>query len=131
LANVILLLTLIRLVWRGVNPIPELPFDTPRWQRLAARISHWALYLAPILVAMLGWAHSGCLTHDYSDWFSLFQVPQFTAPDKAAADAYAGRHMLFAYALLALIVLHVAAAAWHHFIRRDGVTLRMVRGGAG
>jgi cytochrome b561 len=29
--------------------------------------------------------------------------------------------------LLALIVLHVAAAAWHHFIRRDRVAMRMVR----
>jgi cytochrome b561 len=28
--------------------------------------------------------------------------------------------------LLALIVLHVAAAAWHHFIRRDRVAMRMV-----
>jgi cytochrome b561 len=33
--------------------------------------------------------------------------------------------------LLALIVLHVAAAVWHHFIRRDRVAMRMVRGEAG
>ena len=46
-----------------------------------------------------------------------FNVPQFTSPDKVAAGAYEDRHILFAYVLLALIVLHVAAAAWHHFIR--------------
>jgi cytochrome b561 len=125
---VVLLLTVIRLVWRGVNPTPEQPKDMPRWQRVAARINHWALYLVTILVAMLGWAHSGSRTPNYSDWFGLFHVPQFTSPDKAAADAYEERHIFFAYVLLALIVLHVAAAAWHHFVRRDSVAIRMVRG---
>jgi len=52
-------------------------------------------------------------------------------PDKAAANAWEDRHILFAYVLLALIVLHIAAAAWHHFIRRDRVALRMVRGEVG
>jgi cytochrome b561 len=127
---VVLLLTVIRLIWRGVNPTPELP-DAPQWQRLAARINHWALYLVTILVAMLGWAHSGSRTPNYSDWFGLFHVPQITLPDKAAADAYEERHIMFAYVLLALIVLHVAAAAWHHYVRRDRVTLRMVRGEKG
>jgi len=125
---VVLLLTVIRLVWRGVNPAPELPEDTPRWQRQASRISHWALYLVTILVAMLGWAHSGARDPNYASWFGLFKVPQFTSPDRAAAGAYEERHIFFAYVLLALIVLHIAAAAWHHFIRRDSVTARMVRG---
>ena len=125
---VVLLLTVIRLIWRGVNPTPEMPEDTPRWQRLTARISHWALYLVTILVAMLGWAHSGARDPNYASWFGLFNVPQFTSPDRVAAGAYEERHIFFAYVLLALIVLHIAAAAWHHFIRRDSVTARMVRG---
>ena len=127
---VVLLLTVIRLIWRGVNPTPKLPDDTPRWLSIAARINHWALYLVTIVVAMLGWAHSGARppTQNYASWFGLFNVPQFTSPDKVAAGAYEDRHILFAYVLLALIVLHIAAAAWHHFIRRDRVALRMVRG---
>jgi len=125
----LLLLMVIRLIWRSVNPIPELPGDMARWQRIAARATHWALYLVTLLVAMLGWAMAGARAPDYSSWFGLFNVPQFTTPDKAAANAYEERHILFAYVLLALIVLHVAAAAWHHFIKRDGVTMRMVEGG--
>jgi cytochrome b561 len=125
---VVLLLTVIRLIWRGINPTPALPDDTPRWQRIASRVSHWALYLVTILVAMLGWAHSGARppNQNYASFFGLFNVPQFTSPDKVAAGAYEDRHIFFAYALLALIVLHVAAAAWHHFIRRDRVAMRMV-----
>ena len=83
----ILLLMVLRLIWRGVNPTPALPSDTPRWQRIAASVNHWALYGVTILVAMLGWAHSGARDPNYSSWFGLFHVPQITSPDKAAAGA--------------------------------------------
>jgi cytochrome b561 len=130
---VVLLLTVIRLIWRGVNPTPPLPDDMPYWQRIVGRVTHVLLYLVTILVAMLGWAMSGARPPDqnYASWFGLFKVPQFTSPDKVGAGAYEDRHILFAYVLLALIVLHVAAAVWHHFIRRDRVAIRMVRGEAG
>src|ERR1700752_4683467 len=129
----VLLLTVIRLIWRSVNPTPELPDDTPRWQRISARVSHVLLYLVTILVAMLGWAMSGARppNQNYASWFGLFKVPQFTLPDKVAAGAYEERHVQFAYVLLALIVLHAAAAAWHHFVRRDRVTVRMLSGTLG
>ena len=122
----VLLFTVFRLVWRIVNPTPVLPAGTPVWQRIAAGISHGALYLVVILVAMLGWAHSGARTPDYSDFFGLFHIPQFTSPDREAAHAYEDRHILFAYVLLALIAVHVIAAAWHHYIRRDRVAARMM-----
>ena len=100
-------------------------------QRFAANASHWALYAVTMLVATLGWAHSGARTPDYSSFFGLFHVPQITSPDKAAAAAYEERHILFAYVLLALIVLHTGAALWHHFIKGDRVTSRMVDGAPG
>jgi cytochrome b561 len=128
---VVLVLMVVRLLWRMVNPAPALPSDTPRWQRISAQISHWALYIVTIVVAMLGWAHSGAHTPDYSSWFGLFRVPQITSPDKAVADAFEDRHIFFAYVLLALIVIHVAAALWHHLVRRDRVTARMVDGQSG
>src|SRR6516225_1235754 len=53
----VLLLTVLRLIWRSVNPTPALPDELPRWQRISARVSHVLLYLGTILVGMLGWAH--------------------------------------------------------------------------
>ena len=123
----VLLLTVLRLIWRGVNPTPALPEDTSRWQRIAVRLSHGGLYAVTILVSILGWAHSGAREPNYSDWFSLFHVPQITSPDKAAARIYEDRHIFFAYVLLALIVIHLAAVVWHHFVRRDRVAGRMIK----
>ena len=125
---VVLLLMALRLIWRSMNPAPALPADTPGWQRVAARINQGALYAMTILVAGLGWAHSGAHKPDYADWFGLFRVPQITSTDKVAAAVYQDRHILMAYGLLALIVIHIAAAIWHHFVRRDRVTARMIDG---
>src|ERR1700679_1899529 len=55
----VLVLMVVRLIWRGINPTPALPAGTSRWHRIAAGVSHGALYLVTIVVAMLGWAHSG------------------------------------------------------------------------
>jgi cytochrome b561 len=129
---VLLVLIALRLIWRAINPTPALPKDTPPWQRVAAAISHGALYLVTFVVIMLGWAHSGARVQgDYGSFFGLFHVPQFTSPDKAAAGFYEDVHIYAAYTLLALIVIHLAAALWHHFIKRDRVTMRMVDGEAG
>ena len=128
----LLVLIALRLIWRAINPTPALPADTPLWQRIAASISHGALYLVTFVVIMLGWAHSGARPQgDYGSFFGLFHVPQFTSPDKAAAGLYEDLHIYCAYGLLALIVIHIGAASWHHFIRRDRVASRMVDGKAG
>lgn len=128
----LLVLVALRLIWRAINPTPALPDDTPAWQRVAAAVSHGALYLATLVVISLGWALSGARVQgDYGSWFGLFHVPQFTSPDKAAERFYEGWHIWCAYGLLALIVVHLAAAAWHHFIKRDRVTARMLDGQAG
>ena len=112
---------MLRIGWRLFNPTPPLPADTPRWERALAWINHGLLYLVTFVVAMLGWAHSGARTTDYSSWFGLFRVPQFTSPDKAAARAYEDNHILGAYILMGLVALHIAAALYHHFYKRDRV----------
>ena len=69
----VLLLMVFRLIWRGINPTPALACRHPRWQRIAARVSHGSLYAVTILVAMLGWAHSGARTPDYSAGSGCFR----------------------------------------------------------
>jgi len=125
---VVLLLLVVRLAWRLMNPTPALPADTPPAGRWVARAVQGALYLVTFGVAMLGWAHSGASARPYTSWFGLFNVPQFTATDKAAAHAYEDNHILGAYILLALIAVHVLAALYRHFYKRDRVLNRMVSG---
>lgn len=126
----VLLLMVVRLVWRAVSPPPALPDGTPRWSRVLSQLNHGALYLVTMIVALLGWAHSGAHKPDYASWFGLFRVPQFTSENRANAGLFEDWHIYFAYGLLALIVLHVLAALYHHVIRRDRVLARMLGGGS-
>jgi cytochrome b561 len=122
----ILLLMALRLIWRAINPVPALPAGAKPWQRVLALANHWALYVMTMLVAVLGWAHSGAHKPDYADFFGLFRVPQFTTTDKANADFYEDWHIYAAYVLIALVVVHLLAALYHRFIRKDEVVTRMV-----
>jgi cytochrome b561 len=127
---VVLLVMAIRLIWRALNPVPDLPSGSPAWERVLARANHWALYLITMVVAMLGWAHSGAHKPDYASWFGLFRVPQFTSTDKATADLFENWHIYMAYVLIALVAIHILAALYHHFVKRDNVATRMVGGEA-
>jgi cytochrome b561 len=125
---IIILLTALRLIWRAINPTPAQPAGTPRWERALAHLNHGLLYLGTLIVAFLGWAHSGAHKPDYSSFFGLFRVPQFTSENREATGLYEDRHILMAYALLALILIHLLAALWHYLIKRDRVLMRMVSG---
>jgi cytochrome b561 len=125
---VILLLMIARLIWRGLNPTPALPDGTPAWERGLAHLNHWALYLTTIVVALLGWAHSGAHKPDYASWFGLFRVPQFTAENRDSARFFEHWHIWLAYVLIGLVALHLLAALYHRVIKRDDVVARMVSG---
>jgi cytochrome b561 len=127
---VILLLMALRIIWRAFHPAPALPAGTPFWGRVLARINQASLYILTLVVGCLGWAHSGAHKPDYSSWFGLFRVPQFTAENRINARDYENWHIYMAYVLLALVVLHVVAALYHHFIKRDRVLTRMLGGKA-
>jgi cytochrome b561 len=125
---VILLAMAARLIWRAINPVPAPAPGAPRWERAVAWANHWALYLITMLVAVLGWAHSGAHKPDYADWFGLFRVPQFTSENRADAGFYEDWHIYMAYVLIGLVALHILAALYHHFLKGDGVARRMIGG---
>jgi cytochrome b561 len=124
----LLLLMVVRLIWRAVNPTPIPAGDAPRWERALAQLSHWALYAVTLAVAILGWAHSGAHRPDYADWFGLFRVPQFTTEDKANARLFEDWHIWMAYVLIGLVALHILAALYHQFVKDDNVVARMTTG---
>ena len=71
---------------------------------------------------------AGAHKPDYSSWFGLFRVPQFTSENEANAHFFEHWHIYIAYTLLGLIVLHLLAVLYHRFIKRDDVVARMVSG---
>jgi hypothetical protein len=105
------------------------PFAHPGTIQIA--LTGTASYRDKPLQARIKYYYAFRRERNYSDWFGRFQVPRITSPDKAAADAYEERYIFFAYVLLALIVIHLAALARHRVVRRDRVAAPMIDGAPG
>lgn len=123
----VLLLSLLRLAWRLVNPAPALPDHMTPLERMLARASHWGFYALIVLLPVSGWALiSGSAIRYPTFYFGLFEVPFLPLPQgKALGDQLHEVHELLAYGMIALLGLHVAAALKHHYLDRDDVLARM------
>jgi cytochrome b561 len=114
-------------VWWLVNAVPADPAGTPEWQRRAARLAHWALYALIFGVAITGWALTGTMREPVAiALFGFIEVPQLVGPDSGTHELFEELHEILANVLIALVVVHVAAALYHHLVLRDGVLLRML-----
>lgn len=119
----ILALTLLRLLWRlGHTPPPQPP--APHWQQRAATLTHAAMYLLCLVIPLVGWAYTSAAGVPVV-LYGVLPLPDLLAKDKELADLIKPWHAALAYALAALVLLHVAAALKHHFIDRDGLLARM------
>jgi cytochrome b561 len=130
----ILVLSVARLMWRLANPVPLLPATMPGWERLSARAVHLLFYVLMIAIPLLGWATvSSAALAVPTMWFGLFEWPHIPfLADLPRADKrmierpLAGVHGALALSMLALALLHAAAALKHHFRDRDDVLKRML-----
>ena len=125
----ILLLMLLRLLWRLTHRPPPPPNDLPLALRLLSRATHYAFYVILIMVPLLGWtAASGFGAPAYL--LGFIRLPALIAKNKPLAETVGGVHGTLALALLAVIALHVAGALYHLLVKHDGVTQRMLPFGA-
>jgi cytochrome b561 len=124
---VILAVATVRLVWRVTHGEPKPADGVPPWQTASAHIVHWLLYLLLFVIPLLGWINAS--------WRGMpivmfgLELPRLVAT-RAAGWGWTGDvHTLLAwYGMLTLVALHVLAALYHYFIRRDGVLQRMLPG---
>jgi cytochrome b561 len=118
--GLILVLMLVRLVvrLRTRHPAPATT-GNPLLDRLAP-VMHWAMYA--LVLVMAG---SGVAMSVMAGLPAIVFGGSGTLP--ASFDALPPRavHGLVAKLLLLAIALHVVAALFHHFIRRDGLLRRM------
>ncbi|MEO5332728.1 MAG: cytochrome b [Magnetococcus sp. YQC-5] len=115
---------LFRIVWRlGQQPAP-LPDPMPIWEKQAAHVTHWALYLCMFLLPATGYAVSTADGRGVNV-FGLWELPAWLPPDRGRETWMGTLHLAVAILFCLLVFMHVAAAFKHHFINRDGILRRM------
>ncbi|HET7084607.1 MAG TPA: cytochrome b [Rhizomicrobium sp.] len=120
----ILFFIVVRLVWRLLHPVPQLSTLAP-WERRISGLTHWALYLLVLVMTLLGWAATNSRGWDVN-LFGVVTLPKISPTGSAWGHECGDIHNVLVYVLLGFIILHVAGALYHHFIKRDQVVGRML-----
>ena len=113
----------LRIVWRVTHrpaPAPVSPFFSA-----VSHITHGLLYLALVIVPVLGWANASS-----RGWtvklLGVLPYPALSPVGSSVGHAMGYIHGILAWALLVLIGLHVAGALFHRLVLKDGVLQRML-----
>lgn len=120
----VFVLALARIVYRRVNPPPPLPPDTPALVRLAAHVTHVALYALLLLMPVIGFLATNAWGFPLS-LFGVLPLPSPIGKNEALAQWLSLFHFSGAISIILLIGGHLAGVVYHTFIRRDGLLKRM------
>ena len=120
----VLVLVVPRLLWRLGNPVAPAASLTTLEARLSS-ITHWTLYAIMLLIPLTGYLYASGLGQ-HLDFFGLFNLTSPLPTDRAISGPMEVLHKTGQYAIYAVVGLHVAAALYHHFVKRDGVLQRML-----
>ncbi|WP_316232127.1 cytochrome b [Bradyrhizobium sp. SZCCHNR1051] len=125
-----------RLLWRLVNVQPDQPHASHA-EAWLAHAAHWGLYVLLILMPLTGYIGTDAATD-----FGAFALPNFRETalfgwietrwgiswEAFEPPVDAIHHVVGKGIAWIVVALHVAAALFHHVVRRDGVLTRMLPG---
>lgn len=122
-----LALLVLRLLWRWTNQVPPLPAGLEPWERAAAHLGHFGLYVLMLATTLTGWAMAGTGRTPFNQDVFGIAIPLFVT-DRALHGPLEDTHKYLAYVLAVLVAAHVLGALRHHFVKRNTVLRRMTVG---
>ncbi len=132
------LLLLLRIVWRLQDRGPDDPAGSATWEKAAAHAGHLLLYGLMIWLLITGYMNWSAFPARFDPQraadVKLFvfgvEVPALhTTRDLDTFGFWEHSHMYASWAMAALVMVHVAAALRHHFVKGNNVMRRMWSGG--
>ncbi len=119
-------LLIFRFLWKSSNPEPQALSTHKNWEVFLAQIIQKLFYVLILLIGLSGYFISTAKGKGI-EFFGWFEIPAMTqAIEEERADLVGEIHELLAITLIALALLHAAAALKHHFIDKDETLKRMI-----
>lgn len=122
--SLVLLLVILALVWRLLNPIPQLPGSLHPWHHRIAKLSPIVLYGLLFLMPLSGIALSQAAGYPVTV-YNLFTLPNIFPKDPNFSKVALMIHEYGSFTLTGILTLHIGAALHHHFILKTNVLQRM------
>jgi cytochrome b561 len=129
-------LALLRVLWRLSHKPPPMPASYGRLEQLGAHAAHAALYVLIFALPISGWMHDSAFklaaAHPLRifwvvPWFRIGAIEHIADPatKERLHDQFYAVHAWSAYALYALVALHILGALKHQFIDGEAELQRM------
>ena len=122
---IVTFLFVLRIFLRFLYGAPALPEAMPGWQVLMAKAGHYGLYFLMGLLIVSGIA-SANFTSDPIVVFGALNLSS-EVDNLGMFNLVRGIHEFATNAIIALIVIHILAALYHHFIVKDETTKNMAK----
>lgn len=119
----ILALMVLRAVWAWKNPKPSL-LNVSHWQRWAEHTVHGLLYLLLIAMPLSGWI--GSVAGGRPPRYGTMPLNLPIEKNKELAGSAFDVHGSLAIIILVVVSIHLLAALYHHFIKKDDILRRML-----
>jgi cytochrome b561 len=114
----------LRLAMRFLSPVPPFDQTLPRWQQLAAGMTHVMLYGLMIGMPLLGWLALSAAGKPIP-FFGL-EFSSLITENDSLAKPLKKLHETIGSAAYLLIGMHAAAALFHHYVRGDDSLRKML-----
>jgi cytochrome b561 len=131
----VLLLSVLRVLWRLTHRPPPFAADMTAWERTLAHAVHYALYLMMLVMPLIGWAILSAHAPRPGHGIALvgpLQLPPFGFVarwqdpfQKLMHDRFVGLHETGGWIMFGLLLLHVAGALKHQWIDKHAELARM------
>ena len=95
------------------------------WQKVVSSIVHTSLYVLLLAMPVVGYVANSAYGAT-TPFFGLFQLPQIIGKNEELATQLFTLHRWVGWLVILLVLTHVGAALYHHFIREDAVLKRML-----
>jgi cytochrome b561 len=125
LGVLILALMVLRLINRLVAGALAPEAEIEPWQRAVSSIVHTSLYVLLLAMPIVGYIANSAYGAS-TPFFGLFELPSIVGKNEELATRLFTLHRWVGWLVILLVLMHISAALYHHFIRRDAVLKRML-----
>jgi cytochrome b561 len=116
-------LVILRLIWRPNPGAPRPLPGIPAWQERVASLTHFALYVLLLVIPLTGWIFNSAAGFPLQ-WFGMVNLPALGGRSTALRELSGTWHEWLFWALIALALVHAAAAIYHHLFQHDATLAR-------
>jgi cytochrome b561 len=125
LGVLIFIMMALRLINRLAVGAPIAEPGIEPWQKAVSAAVHTSFYVLLIAMPIVGYVANSAYGAP-TPFFGLLELPPIVEKNEALSTPLFALHRWVGFLLIILVLTHVGAALYHHFIRGDNVLQRML-----